>query len=54
MNEHEFYNEYDKLTEQQKDFIDAEISRIRAHDYDCENVDWDSLLKDAKHYYPAE
>ena len=53
MTEKTFWACYDALTVEQKDWVDAEIARIRVHDYDCENVNWAQLLEDAWHYYPA-
>ena len=48
MTETRFWELYEGMNREQKDWIDAEIARIRVYDYDCENVGWEILISQAR------
>lgn len=53
MTENQFWAEYHELTDDQQSYCEAEIARLRVHNYDNIDTNWQEILDDAKRLYPG-
>ena len=52
MNEQELNLEFETLSAEQEDWVNAEIARLSV-ETEYKDMDVKALIKDAKHFYPA-